>query len=146
MAVHPQSLFLALAGQHLLDESRPLSGTSIVFAMKRLGVGESAARSVLQRMAAKGFIDRHKEGRKTFYSLSDRGRRMLREGQEKMYSGWQPQDWDGRWTLVRVQVPESKRTLRHRISSKLSWAGFGRPMAAPGLLPVPAMWPNCWVT
>ena len=126
MAVHPQSLFLALAGQHLLDESRPLSGTSIVFAMKRLGVGESAARSVLQRMTAKGLIDRHKEGRKTFYSLSDRGRRILREGQEKMYSGWQPQNWDGQWTLVRVQVPESKRTLRHRISSKLSWAGFGQ--------------------
>src|SRR5699024_9574287 len=104
MAVHPQSPFRALAGRQLPDETRPLSGTSIVFAMKRLGVGESAARSVLQRMTAKGLIDRHKEGRKTFYSLSDRGRRILREGQEKMYSGWQPQGWDGRWTLVRVQV------------------------------------------
>ncbi|MCF2571228.1 PaaX family transcriptional regulator [Brevibacterium sp. UCMA 11754] len=136
MTVHPQSLFFALAGLHMLDDPRPLSGTSIVFVMGRLGVGESAARSVLQRMAAKKFIVRHKEGRKTFYTLSDRGRAILREGQEKMFAGWQPQDWDGRWTFVRIQVPESKRTLRHQMASRLSWAGFaqvdGGPWVAPG--------------
>lgn len=136
MTVHPQSLFFALAGLHMLDDPRPLSGTSIVFVMGKLGVGESAARSVLQRMAAKEFIVRHKEGRKTFYTLSDRGRAILREGQEKMFAGWQPQDWDGRWTFVRIQVPESKRTLRHQMASRLSWAGFaqvdGGPWVAPG--------------
>ncbi|MDN6748232.1 MAG: hypothetical protein L0L93_14755 [Brevibacterium sp.] len=136
MTVHPQSLFFALAGLHMLDDPRPLSGASIVFVMGRLGVGESAARSVLQRMAAKNFIVRHKEGRKTFYTLSDRGRAILREGQEKMFAGWQPQDWDGRWTFVRIQVPESKRTLRHQMASRQSWAGFaqvdGGPWVAPG--------------
>ena len=136
MTVHPQSLFFALAGLHMLDDPRPLSGASIVFVMGRLGVGESASRSVLQRMAAKKFIVRHKEGRKTFYTLSDRGRAILREGQEKMFAGWQPQDWDGQWTFVRIQVPESKRTLRHQMASRLSWAGFaqvdGGPWVAPG--------------
>lgn len=136
MTVHPQSLFFALAGLHMLDEPRPLSGASIVFVMGRLGVGESASRSVLQRMTAKKFIERHKEGRKTFYTLSDRGRAILREGQEKMFAGWQPQDWDGQWTFVRIQVPESKRTLRHQMASRLSWAGFaqvdGGPWVAPG--------------
>lgn len=136
MTGQPQSLFFALAGVHMLDDPRPLSGASIVFVMGQLGVGESAARSVLQRMAAKNFIVRHKEGRKTFYTLSDRGRAILREGQEKMFAGWQPQDWDGRWTFVRIQVPESKRTLRHQMASRLSWAGFaqvdGGPWVAPG--------------
>lgn len=136
MTVQPQSLFFALAGVHMLDDLRPLSGASIVFVMGQLGVGESAARSVLQRMSAKKFIVRHKEGRKTYYILSDRGRSVLREGQEKMFAGWQPQDWDGQWTFVRIQVPESKRTLRHRLSSQLSWAGFaqvdGGPWVAPG--------------
>lgn len=136
MTVQPQSLFFALAGVHMLDDPRPLSGASIVFVMGKLGVGESAARSVLQRMTAKNFIVRHKEGRKTFYTLSDRGRSVLREGQEKMFAGWQPQDWDGQWTFVRIQVPESKRTLRHQMASRLSWAGFaqvdGGPWVAPG--------------
>lgn len=136
MTVQPQSLFFALAGVHMLDDPRPLSGASIVFVMGQLGVGESAARSVLQRMSAKKFIVRHKEGRKTYYILSDRGRSVLREGQEKMFAGWQPQNWDGQWTFVRIQVPESKRALRHQMASQLSWAGFaqvdGGPWVAPG--------------
>ncbi|WP_181275727.1 PaaX family transcriptional regulator [Brevibacterium oceani] len=137
MAVNPQSLFLALAGVHMLDDDRPLSGASIVFVMSRLGVGESAARSVLQRNAAKGFIVRRKQGRKTFYTLSERARGVLREGQEKMFSGWQPQNWDGRWTFVRVPVPESKRALRHQLSSRLSWAGFGQVEGGTWVAPGP---------
>lgn len=137
MTVHPQSLFFALAGLHLLDDDRPLSGTSVVFVMNRLGMGESAARLVLQRMTAKGFIFRHKEGRKTFYALSDRAQGILREGQEKMFAGWQPQSWDGRWTFARIQVPESKRTIRHQMASRLSWAGFGQVDGGPWVAPGP---------
>jgi phenylacetic acid degradation operon negative regulatory protein len=136
MDVRPQSLFFALVGEHLLESTRPLSGASIVFVMKELGVGETAARSVLQRMTAKGFVARHKEGRKTFYSLTERGEQILGEGGRKMFAGWQPEDWDGRWTMVRMQVPESRRSLRQKIWSQLSWAGFGQidggTWAAPG--------------
>lgn len=126
MAGNPQTLFLALAGLHMLDDDQALSGASIVFVLKRLGVGESAARSVLQRNSAKGFIVRHKAGRKTFYTLSERAREILRGGQQKMFAGWRPREWDGQWTFVRVQVPETKRALRHRLAAKLSWAGFGQ--------------------
>ena len=126
MTVHPQSLFLALAGLHMTDDPTPLSGTSIVFVMGELGVGEAAARSVLQRNAAKGFILRHKDGRKTFYTVSERAKEILLGGGRKMFVGERSRDWDGRWTLVRIQVPESKRALRHKLSSRLSWAGFGR--------------------
>lgn len=126
MELRPQSLFFALVGEHLLESTRPLSGASIVFVMKELGVGETAARSVLQRMTAKGFVARHKQGRKTFYTLTDRGARILGEGGRKMFADRQPEIWDGRWTMVRIQVPESRRSLRQKIWSQLSWAGFGQ--------------------
>lgn len=126
MPVHPQSLFLALAGLHMTGEPTPLSGASIVGVMGRLGVGEAAARSVLQRNAAKGFVIRAKDGRKTFYTVSDRAREILLEGGRKMFIGDRARPWDGKWTVVRIQVPESKRALRHKVSSRLSWAGFGR--------------------
>lgn len=121
----------------MLDDDRPLSGASIVFVMGNLGVGESAARSVLQRNTVKKFINRHKEGRKTFYTLSSRARAILREGQQKMFAGWQPQAWDGQWTFVRIQVPESKRSLRHQMSSRLSWAGFGQVEGGTWVAPGP---------
>ncbi|RBP66063.1 PaaX family transcriptional regulator [Brevibacterium sanguinis] len=126
MTVHPQSLFLSLAGQHLLDVQHPLSGASIVEVMSELGVGASAARSVLHRMGVKGLIDRTKLGRRTYYSLSKRGRSILAEGREKMFKGGGGDGWDGTWTLVRVQVPEAKRALRHRVSTRLSWCGYGQ--------------------
>ncbi|WP_166825950.1 PaaX family transcriptional regulator [Brevibacterium limosum] len=136
MDLRPQSLFFALVGEHLLGSTRLLSGASIVFVMRELGVGEAAARSVLQRMTAKGFVARCKQGRKTFYTLTETGSRILGEGGRKMFTGWRSEDWDGSWTMVRVQVPESRRSLRQKVWSQLSWAGFGQidggTWAAPG--------------
>ncbi|WP_423057531.1 PaaX family transcriptional regulator C-terminal domain-containing protein [Brevibacterium linens] len=126
MDLRPQSLFFALVGEHLLESDRPLSGASIVLVMTRLGVGETAARSVVQRMTAKGFIAREKRGRKTFYTLTERGAQILGEGGRKMFADWQPDNWDGTWTMVRIQVPEARRSLRQKIWSQLSWSGFGQ--------------------
>ena len=38
-------------------------------------------------------------------------------------------EWDGRWLVLLVSVPESQRDLRHRIRTRLNWAGFGSPAA-----------------
>ena len=40
-------------------------------------------------------------------------------------------DWDGRWLLLVLSVPEPQRELRHQVRSRLNWAGFGSP--APGV-------------
>ncbi len=34
-------------------------------------------------------------------------------------------DWDGRWLLLFVSVPEEQRALGHRVRRRLTWAGFG---------------------
>jgi phenylacetic acid degradation operon negative regulatory protein len=39
-------------------------------------------------------------------------------------------EWDGRWLVLSLTVPESQRKLRHHIQSRLQWAGLGSP--APG--------------
>ncbi len=77
-------------------------------------------------MTAKGFVARRKQGRKTFYTLTETGSRILGEGGRKMFADWQPDSWDGNWTMVRLQVPEARRSLRQKIWSQLSWAGFGQ--------------------
>jgi phenylacetic acid degradation operon negative regulatory protein len=38
-------------------------------------------------------------------------------------------EWDGRWLVLLVSVPEAQRDLRHRIRTQLNWAGFGSPAA-----------------
>lgn len=125
-APQPQSLLMSLVGLHQLDTARPVSGTSVVHVLGRLGVAEPAARSVLQRVTTRGLITRHKEGRRTFYSPTDRGRDILEGGRTKMFHCWREDAWDGRWTFVNLTVPEKHRKLRHRIGSQLTWAGFAR--------------------
>lgn len=125
-APHPQSLLMSLVGLHLLDTDRPLSGTSVVVVLGHLGVAEPATRSVLQRMTTRGLIARHKEGRRTYYSPTPLGRTILADGRAKMFHRWRDGAWDGRWTFVGLTVPERRRALRHRVSSRLTWAGFAR--------------------
>jgi phenylacetic acid degradation operon negative regulatory protein len=125
-SLQPQSLLMSLVGLHQLDTDRPVSGTSVVHVLGRLGVAEPAARSVLQRVTTRGLIARHKEGRRTFYSPTDHGRAVLEGGRTKMFHRWREDAWDGRWTFVNLTVPESHRKLRHRIGSQLTWAGFAR--------------------
>ncbi|NUT92513.1 MAG: PaaX family transcriptional regulator, partial [Saccharothrix sp.] len=52
-------------------------------------------------------------------------------------------DWDGTWTMVGFSVPESWRSQRHDLRSRLVWGGFG-PLqnglwVAPGVVDVPTL-------
>jgi phenylacetic acid degradation operon negative regulatory protein len=49
-------------------------------------------------------------------------------------------EWDGRWHVMLVSIPESQRVLRHRVRTQLTWAGFGKP--APGLWINPDLAPH----
>ena len=50
---------------------------------------------------------------------------MLRTGAERIYGFGEPRDWDGRWLLVALRVPEERREVRHQLRTRLAWAGFG---------------------
>jgi phenylacetic acid degradation operon negative regulatory protein len=50
---------------------------------------------------------------------------MLQDGARRIYSFGEPRDWDGRWLVVVVRVPEQRREVRHQLRTQLAWAGFG---------------------
>jgi len=104
-----------------------MAWTSAVLAVfARLGIEEKAARQALMRTAASGWLEAEKIGRRTRWRLTDSARRMLTDGAERIYSFTGPaEDWDGRWLLVVVRIPESDRRARHVVRTRLSWAGFG---------------------
>ena len=57
-----------------------------------------------------------------------RAARLLAEGAERIYGfGSGERRWDGRWLVLLVSVPETRRDLRHQLRTRLSWAGFGSP-------------------
>jgi phenylacetic acid degradation operon negative regulatory protein len=121
----PRDLVFTLFGDYLLHRPAPVWVGSILTLLEPLGVSNSAARTTLSRMSRKGWFSTHKEGRRSFYSLTPKGRRLLEEGEERIHHPQWDRPWDGRWLLVAYSVPEEDRSLRDRLRDRLLWLGFG---------------------
>jgi phenylacetic acid degradation operon negative regulatory protein len=134
-AASARSWLLTVLGEFVLPGDQPAWTSSLVAVLTGLGLEEKASRQALARTAADGLIRAERVGRLARWHLTDPGRRLLTEGAERIYSfGVGPTRWDGRWLVLSVAVPESQRELRHRLRTRMSWAGFG------GLAP------NLWVS
>lgn len=122
----PQSLMLSFFGIHVLGTDTALSSASVIDAFARVQVGEDAVRSTLTRMVGRGLLERHRRGRRMYFSLTGRAAAVLADGQERIWrTGAVNRAWDGTWTLVAFSLPESWRRERHDLRSRLVWAGFG---------------------
>ncbi|MBO1330143.1 PaaX family transcriptional regulator C-terminal domain-containing protein [Streptomyces sp. VRA16 Mangrove soil] len=127
-----RSLLLTVLGEYVLPREAPVWTSVLLTALEGLGVEEKAARQALNRVAAGGWIAAERSGRRVRWALTGEGRTLLAEGARRIYSfGRKRASWDGRWLVLLVSVPETKRELRHRLRTRLTWAGFGSP--APGL-------------
>ena len=102
-----------------------------------MGVEEKAARQALSRTAAEDLLVAERDGRRVRWHLTAAGTRLLADGSERIYGfGRQAEEWDGRWLVLAVSVPETQRQLRHRLRTRLTWAGLGSPL--PGLWVTPS--------
>lgn len=123
-----RSLLLTVLGEFVLPGAGPVWTQAIVHALGLLGVTDKAARQALARTARDGWCDSDQVGRRVRWSLTPAGKRLLSQGAERIYSfGSDPAAWDGQWLVLLVSVPEARRAVRHRLRTRLSWAGFGSP-------------------
>jgi phenylacetic acid degradation operon negative regulatory protein len=126
VAHRPQSLLLNFFGALVLDaELPPLPSATLLDLLADLGVTEAAARATVKRMTQRGLLARGQVGRTAEYSLTPLIEDVLRQARERVASAAPFEHPDGEWTLLSYSVPESRRDLRHRVRSRLTWAGFG---------------------
>ncbi|WP_371576318.1 PaaX family transcriptional regulator C-terminal domain-containing protein [Streptomyces sp. NBC_01314] len=126
--VSARSLLTTMLGEYVLPKGTSVWTSALVDALAMFGVEEKSARQSLARTAAEGWLASERMGRRVRWALTPPGRRLLTEGAQRIYdfgSGERP--WDGTWLVVLVSVPEAKRDLRHRVRTRLTWAGFGSP-------------------
>lgn len=127
-----RSLLMTVLGEFVLPRDRPVWTSTLVDVLARFDVEEKSARQALARTAAEGWLQADRVGRRVRWALTAPGRRLLTEGAERIYSfGQQDRRWDHRWLVLIASVPEARRELRHRLRTRLSWAGFGSP--SPGV-------------
>lgn len=127
-----RGLLFTVLGEFVLPTGGSAWTSAFIEIFARLGVEEKAIRQALARTAADGWIRPERLGRRTRWWLTPEGDRLLTEGTERIYAFASSQpDWDGAWLLAVARVPESDRSARHLLRTRLGWAGLGSP--APGV-------------
>ena len=126
MNARPQDLVFTLFGDQLLHRGAPVWVGSLIELLRPLGLSAGGVRTVLSRMAAKGWLQARREGRRSFYDLTERGRALLEEGEARIYHPPRDAPWDRLWYLVAYSVPEEKRKVRDQLRTRLQWLGFGQ--------------------
>ena len=119
-----QSLLNTIIGEFVYPRERAAWTHVLVRALSLFDIDEAAARQALARSAAAGLLERVPVGRRVRWRLSRTTFRVrAREGRRVYTFRSGRADWDGRWLLLSVIVPDDRRRLLLR--RRLAWAGFG---------------------
>lgn len=131
-----RSLLLTILGEFVHPREGSAWTGTLVSALGTLGVEEKSARQTIARTASQGIIESERHGRRVRWQLTAHGRTLLAEGTERIYGFLRrPRAWDGQWLVVAAAVPESQRSTRHKLRTRMTWLGLGCP--TPGLWIIP---------
>jgi phenylacetic acid degradation operon negative regulatory protein len=124
----PRALILDVFGDYLRYVGSEVRAADLVSLLGVLGVEAATVRMTLSRLKGEGWFTTTRAGRETLYRLSDDILELLDEGRRRIFAPYQ-ESWDGWWTQVVFQMPESDRAVREQLKKRLAWLGFG-PLSA----------------
>ena len=119
-----RSLLLTVLGEYVLPRPDGVWQETLVAALVTVGYSQQAARQALARSTRDGWLMTERRGRRARMSLTAGTAELLATGAERIYSFGAPWQWDGRWLVVVLRVPEESRAVRHQLRSRLAWAGL----------------------
>ncbi|KJL29915.1 PaaX family transcriptional regulator C-terminal domain-containing protein [Microbacterium oxydans] len=106
---------------------RPLGGwistADLVTLSEDLGIPTAQARTGITRLKQKGLLLAERDG-VAGYRLNPAAARMLERGDRRIFEMREMHD-DDPWCLVSFSIPESARSVRHRLRTRLQWIGAG---------------------
>lgn len=131
------SLIITFYGDAILPRGGSVwLGTLLQF-LDMLGTDGGVVRTAVSRLAADGWLDRDKLGRKSFYKLARTGRERFETAVAHVYNS-HASTWAGRFELLLIGNGADREASR----AVLTEAGFGSPMpgvwVAPSDVPVPS--------
>jgi phenylacetic acid degradation operon negative regulatory protein len=130
-----RSLLLTILGEYVLPRGEAVWQETLVGALVSVGYTQHAARQALARSVRDGWLSTERVGRRARLSLSTRTAELLATGAARIYSFGEPWEWDGRWLMLILRVPEERREVRHQLRTRLAWGGLGSMGAGVWLTP-----------
>ncbi|MFI6942428.1 PaaX family transcriptional regulator C-terminal domain-containing protein [Streptomyces sp. NPDC050418] len=132
----PRSLIVSFYGAYGRRTEGSVPVAELIRLLAAVGVDAPAVRSSVSRLKRRGLLVPERTGRGTAgYALSGEARRLLDDGDRRIYAAGPPASEEG-WVLAVFSVPEAERSKRHVLRSQLARLGFGT--AAPGVWIAPA--------
>jgi phenylacetic acid degradation operon negative regulatory protein len=122
-----RAMVFDLFGDYLRYRDGEVKLQALVELMATFDVPQATVRVIAARMRKEGWLDTRRGGRETTYVLTEATWRLLDEGLTRIFAR-ESGPWDGQWTMVVYQVPETERAAREHLRKRLSWFGFG-PLA-----------------
>ncbi|OLT25019.1 hypothetical protein BJF83_06070 [Nocardiopsis sp. CNR-923] len=130
----PRSLIVSFFGTYARDVGGWVGVADLIALMGGLGVDAPSVRSAVSRLKRRGLLASERIGGVAGYRLSDDGRRVLGEGDQRIFGHRVARTDDG-WVLVVFSVPESERDRRHALRTALTRLGFGTTTAGVWIAP-----------
>ncbi|KPI10519.1 transcriptional regulator, PaaX family [Actinobacteria bacterium OK074] len=131
----PRSLIVSFYGAYGRFVPGPVPVAELIRLLAAVDVDASSVRSSVSRLKRRGLlVPARTAAGAAGYELSDEARRMLADGDRRVYGAAPARD-EG-WLLAVFSVPESERQKRHVLRSRLAGLGFGA--TAPGVWIAPA--------
>ncbi|MCP4327877.1 MAG: phenylacetic acid degradation operon negative regulatory protein PaaX [Alphaproteobacteria bacterium] len=119
-----KSLIVTIYG----DAIAPHGGTvwlgSLIRLVEPLGLNERLVRTAVLRLSRDSWLSANQIGRRSYYSLTESGRRRFEDAHRRIYSVPRAA-WNGRWTLAVLVTGAITNASRDRLRRELTWLGFG---------------------
>ena len=131
-----RSVLLTVLGELVWQSDNPAKTSSLIYVMKQLGFGEATSRQAILRGADAGWLQSQKHGREVSWTLAPALEQVFEEGSRRVAELSNPVlDWNHKWLVLFITIPQSHRSQRKRLYRDLTWAGFGNPTSGVWLSP-----------
>ncbi|MFD9550594.1 hypothetical protein ACFWBG_24640 [Nocardia salmonicida] len=121
----PQDLALSILGAYVRKPGQLTWSGTMVTLLGDMGFSTEAARTALGRLVARGMLERHRDGRLVYYTVSAVGQDMLSEGDRRFFTFGKVASRGDAWTIVWNSLPEESRQERAHLATRLRFLGFG---------------------
>ena len=105
-STRPQDLAITLMGVYMRADGTAWSG-GLVELLGEFGFSPGAARMALGRLARRRLLDRVRVGRTIHYTLTNRSRQLLAEGDERIFSLGSDETDGETWTILWHTLPDN---------------------------------------
>lgn len=121
----PKALILDFFGAYVREIGGWIRVADLVRLMAEVGVDDAGTRAAVARMLEGGLLERQRVENQPGYSLSETSLTMLEEADRRIFATTNAATLADGWLLVSFSLPETMRSQRHVLRSRLTWLGFG---------------------